>query len=106
MPGSFKKRLLAGLLLLIATVLGGAAGYYVIGGGQWKFMDCLYMTVITVTTVGYGETLEGMDKVEYARQFTMLLLLFGTGSIVFFASMITAFVVEGDLKNVLSANKL
>jgi len=106
MPGSLKKRLLAGLLLLIATVLGGAGGYYVIGGGQWKFMDCLYMTVITVTTVGYGETLENMDKVEYARQFTMLLLLFGTGSIVFFASMITAFVVEGDLKNVLSANKL
>jgi voltage-gated potassium channel len=56
--------------------------------------------------VGYGETLSNMDKVEGARDFTMLLLLFGTGSIVFFASMITAFVVEGDLKNVLAANKL
>jgi len=106
MPGSLQKRLIAGLLLLLVTVLGGAGGYYVIGGGQWTFQDCLYMTVITVTTVGYGETLAGMDQVENARNFTMLLLLFGTGSIVFFASMITAFVVEGDLKNVLAANKL
>lgn len=106
MPGSLKKRLLAGLFLLLITVVGGSAGYYTIGGGQWALGDCLYMTVITVTTVGYGETLANMDKVEYARQFTMLLLLFGTGSIVFFASMITAFVVEGDLRNVLAANKL
>jgi voltage-gated potassium channel len=106
MSGSLKKRLLAGLLLLAGTVFGGAAGYYAIGGGQWSFMDCLYMTVITVTTVGFGETLNNMDKVEHARTFTMVLLLFGTGSIVFFASMITAFVVEGDLKNVLVASRL
>jgi voltage-gated potassium channel len=106
MPGSLQKRLIAGLLLLVITVLGGALGYYAIGGGKWAFMDCLYMTVITVTTVGYGETLDGMDKMDSARDFTMLLLLFGTGSIVFFASMITAFVVEGDLKNALFANKL
>lgn len=106
MPGSLQKRLLAGLLLLVGTVLGGAVGYYLIGAGKWSFLDCLYMTVITVTTVGYGETLDGMDKVEHARNFTMLLLLFGTGSIVFFASMVTAFIVEGDLKNVLFANKL
>ncbi len=106
MPGLLQKRLLAGLLLLVVTVIGGAAGYYVIGNGEWSFGDCLYMTVITVTTVGYGETLSNMDKIEGARHFTMVLLLFGTGSIVFFASMITAFVVEGDLKNVLAANKL
>lgn len=106
MPGSLQRRLLAGLLLLVITIVGGASGYYVIGQGQWAFGDCLYMTVITVTTVGYGETLSNMDKVDGARDFTMVLLLFGTGSIVFFASMITAFVVEGDLKNALAANKL
>lgn len=106
MPGSLHKRLLAGLFFLLAVTFGGAAGYYAIGGGDWSFSDCLYMTVITVTTVGYGETLEGMDKVEYARTFTMMLLVFGTGSIVFFASTITAFIVEGDLKQALFANKL
>jgi voltage-gated potassium channel len=103
---SLGKRLLTGLILLLVVVLGGAAGYYVIGGGRWTYWDCLYMTVITVTTVGYGETLEGMDKVEYARGFTIVLLVFGTGSIVFFASMITAFIVEGDLKEALFEQKL
>jgi voltage-gated potassium channel len=109
MPSSLQKRLLAGLLFLAITVLGGAGGYYAIGvrdGLDWSFWDCLYMTVITVTTVGYGETLAGMDTADGARGFTMLLLLFGTGSIVFFASTITAFIIEGDLRNVLLANKL
>jgi voltage-gated potassium channel len=100
------KRLLTGFLALLAVVFVGAAGYYAIGDGKWAFWDCVYMTIITITTVGYGETLEGMDKVEYARGWTIVLLVFGTGSIVFFASMITAFIVEGDLKEALFAQKL
>src|SRR5688572_15102774 len=106
MSGTFEKRLLAGLLVMLAVIFGGALGYYAIGQGQWGFFDCLYMTIITVTTVGYGETLQGMEAVPYARSFTMILLLFGTGSIVFFASTITAVIVEGDLKNALFANRL
>lgn len=100
------KRLLFGFLVLLAVVLGGGLGYYLIGDGKWPFKDCVYMTVITVTTVGYGEILDGMDKVQGARGFTVLLLVFGTGSIVYFASTITAFIIEGDLKNVLFASKL
>jgi voltage-gated potassium channel len=100
------KRLLVGFLVLVSVVWGGATGYWVIGDGRWAYHDCLYMTVITLTTVGYGETLEGMDKVPYARDFTMLLLLFGTGAIVYFASTVTAFIVEGDLKNVLFASRM
>ncbi len=100
------KRLIVGFVVLLAVVLGGGLGYYVIGDGRWAFKDCVYMTVITVTTVGYGEILEGMDKVQGARGFTTLLLVFGTGSIVYFASTITAFIIEGDLKNVLFASKL
>jgi voltage-gated potassium channel len=100
------KRLLTGVIALLVVVFGGATGYYLIGGGRWEYADCLYMTVISVTTVGYGETLEGMDKVEFARGFTIILLVFGTGSIVFFASMITAFIVEGDLKEALFEQKL
>lgn len=100
------KRLVLGFLALLIVVFGGAGMYWVIGEGRWTPWDCLYMTVITVTTVGYGETLEGMDKVPWAREFTVVLLLFGTGAIVYFASTITAFIVEGDLKNVLFASRL
>ena len=100
------KRMTYGLVAILLVVLGGSIGYYMIGHGRWPLGDCTYMTVITITTVGYAEVLQGMDTTEYARGFTIVLLLFGTGTIVFFASTITAFIIEGDLKNVLFANKL
>lgn len=101
-----RNRLLAGFLAMLLVVLGGATGYWWIGKGQWGWFDCLYMTVLSVTTVGYGETLPGMDHMPQARGFTMLLLVFGTGVLVYFASTITAFVVEGDLRNVLSVQRM
>lgn len=101
-----RNRLLAGFVAMLFVVAGGTFGYYWLGGGKWALGDCLYMTVITVTTVGYGETLPGMDTQAHVRGFTMVLLVFGTGVLVYFASMITAFVVEGDLRNVLHASRL
>lgn len=103
---SLVKRMIMGFVVILMVIIGGGIGYWAIGDGLWKFKDCVYMTVITVTTVGYGEVLEGMDKVQYARGFTTVLLLFGTASIVFFSSTITAFIIEGDLRNVLFASKL
>ena len=100
------KRILYGLGAIAIVVAGGGIGYYLIGHGKWPLSDCLYMTMITITTVGYAEVLPGMDTTEYARGFTVVLLMFGTGTIVFFASTITAFIIEGDLKNALFANKL
>jgi voltage-gated potassium channel len=100
------KRLGYAFLAFVVVVFGGGLGYYLIGDGKWSIGDCLYMTVITVTTVGYAEVLPGMDHTEGARAFTVVLLIFGTGSIVFFASTLTAFIIEGDLKNILFANKL
>jgi voltage-gated potassium channel len=103
---TFRNRLFAGLVAMLVVMAGGATGYYIIGAGKWTWWDCMYMTVITITTVGYGETLVDMDKVAYARTFTMCLLVFGTGVLVYFASTITAFIVEGELKSVLAANRL
>jgi voltage-gated potassium channel len=106
MDTSLRNRLLVGFLALSFVVGGGTLGYWIIGGGDWPAADCLYMTVITVTTVGYGEILPNMDHTHYARGFTIVLLVFGTGVLVYFASTITAFIVEGDLKNILAAQRL
>ncbi len=106
MDTSLRNRLLAGFFAMLFVVTGGTVGFWFIGDGRWLWHDCLYMTVITVTTVGFGETLTGMDTVAHARSFTMVLLVFGTGVLVYFASTITAFVVEGELKNVLAEQRL
>jgi voltage-gated potassium channel len=103
---SLRRRLLVGFIGMLIVVFGGGIGYWLIGDGKWSFGDCLYMTVITVTTVGYGEVLEGMAHTPYARGFTTILLVFGTGILVFFASTITAFIIEGDLRGALFASRL
>lgn len=100
------RRIVYGLIAITVVVVGGAVGYWFIGRGEWRFYDCVYMTVITITTVGYGEILPGMAAMTHARSFTVMLLVFGTGTIVFFASTVTAFIIEGDLNEVLFANKL
>ena len=63
------------LLMLAAILVGGVLGYMVIEG--WSFWDAFYMTVITVTTVGYRE-IHPLSRV--GEVFTVVLLLVGVGT--------------------------
>jgi voltage-gated potassium channel len=82
------------LLTVVACV--GTIGYDVLGHGRWTIAECLYMTIITLSTVGFGE-LPGMDEAWGARAWTVLIILFGSGNLVYFLSALTAFVIEGDI---------
>ena len=98
--GVVRRRLaLAGLSLFIVFVLG-TGGYFAIGGGDWSLEDCAYMVLITITSVGYGEVLPLADS-HSGRIFTMLLLLAGMGVSFYFLSALTAFIIEGDLREAL-----
>jgi len=74
----------------------GTIGYFLLGHGRWRLAECAYMTVISLTTVGYGEVLAEFDKVPYARFFTSVLLVGGAGVAIYFASVLTTFLVEGE----------
>lgn len=89
------------LLLIIGT---SSLAYYFLEHGEYSYVDCLYMAVITVSTVGYGEVIP-VDT-PLLRVITMLLIITGTGAIVYFASMITALIVEGDLNHWFSARRV
>lgn len=91
----FIPRFLGALLYFIALTVAGIVGYSVIEG--WEFHDALYMTVITLTAVGYAEVL---PLSQAGRNFTMFLLAGGiTGMGIWFA-LITSFIVEFDLNDV------
>ena len=52
----FKNRLIKGLIATFIAIGGGTAGYKILGGPEWSLLDAVYMTIITLTTVGFGET--------------------------------------------------
>jgi voltage-gated potassium channel len=63
------------------------------------------MVLITVTTVGYGEVLP-ISEVPEGRLFTMALLVSGMGVSFYFLSSLTAFIIEGDLREALWRRKM
>jgi voltage-gated potassium channel len=86
------------LVALLLLFVGGAVGYGVLGvvyGRPWGALDCLWMSVISLTTVGYGEVFP-LDF-PAARIYTMALLVIGMGVTVWAMSSVTAFFVEGHL---------
>ena len=94
-------RLLSAAGVLGAVVLAGATAYYAVGDGRWSWFDCFYMTIITLSTVGFAETLEGMNEMPNARAVTVTLIILGSGTLLYFISSLTALIVEGDLQGIL-----
>ncbi len=96
---------IAGVAML-AIYFGGTVGYFLLGGGDWSVGDCAYMTVISLTTVGYGEVLRGIDHVPYARLFTATLLVLGAGVVLYFLSVLTTYLVEGEFLDLRRKRKM
>jgi voltage-gated potassium channel len=82
--------------IMIAIILIGTVGYWFIGGRQYSFVDTLYMTVITITTVGFEEVIDLSGNVG-GRIFTMFIAIAGIGIMAYIVTNITALVVEGEL---------
>lgn len=93
----------AGLIVVVFVV--GVVGYRVIGGSEYTLLDAIYMTMITLTTVGYGEIID-LTHSPRGRLFTSVLLFVGVGSFVYFFSNLTAFMVEGNFDRILWRRKM
>jgi voltage-gated potassium channel len=83
-------------IILAAIILIGTIGYWLIGGGKYPLFDCLYMTVITITTIGYGEVIDLAGNIG-GRVFTMFVAVSGIGVLAYLVTNLTAVVVEGEL---------
>lgn len=98
-------RIKAGLLLLVGVVFIGIIGYKILGGKDWSILDSIYMTVITLSTVGFEEVVD-ISHNPPAKVFTIFLIILGMGTLTFVVSSITAFIVEGELTNILWRRKM
>ncbi|MDD5154798.1 MAG: NAD-binding protein, partial [Desulfovibrionales bacterium] len=101
MVPSQSRNILIGITILIFVIAFGTSGYMLIE--KWDFLDALYMTVITLTTVGYGEVrpLGGSGRV-----FTICLLIMGVGFVFYMFGTITQIMVEGQFRRLLGRRKL
>ena len=102
------NRVIQAVLLIIAIFVLGTTGYVIIGlatGQQWSLLNCAYMTIITLATVGYGEILD-LSGNPIGRLYTIVLIMLGMGVLLYGVSTITAFIVEGDLTKALWRRKM
>ncbi len=93
--------LLKSVFLLFSIILGGTIGYYLIEG--WSLLDSLFMTVISLTTVGYGET---HPLSVYGKLFTILLILTGISSVAYIIRNITMHYIHPFFDIVIKEKKM
>ncbi len=89
------RQLVLPLMVVVFVLVAGTAGYRILGAGRWGWLDCFYMTSITMTTVGYGEVLPGMG--DWSHVFSALLMWVSMGAMVYATAVVTAFIVEEHL---------
>ncbi|MFC2045435.1 potassium channel family protein [Chloroflexota bacterium] len=80
----------------MCILIVGTVGYWFITDGQYSMLDALYMTVITITTVGFGEIIDLAGN-PAGRAFTMCIAFSGIGVLLYVVTNITGLVVEGEL---------
>jgi voltage-gated potassium channel len=87
--------------LMVAVAVIGVAGFMILE--HWSLLDAIYMTVITVATVGFSEV-HPLDPA--GRVFTILLILAGVGTLAFAFGQFVEFVLEGHLTNILEVRRM
>src|SRR3712207_4421871 len=94
------KRILIGVLFFLATITVSVAGYMMAG---WNLLDALYMVIITVFGVGFGEMGPMSPQL---RIFTIFVIISGCTSLGYILSGIVQMVTEGEINKALGARRM
>ncbi|MBZ9713362.1 potassium channel family protein [Deinococcus multiflagellatus] len=84
-----RRRLVTLLTLMLGLVGFGTVGYRVLEG--WSWLDCLFMTVMTLTTVGYGAP---GPLHESGKAFSIFLMLVGIGLMLYLLTLLAETLVR------------
>lgn len=96
-----RRRFLLIAIAILAIIMIGTAGYMIIEG--WSFSDAIFMAVITLSTVGFSEV---HPLSSTGRYFTIFLILGGTGTMLYAATAIVQYLLEGNLSNILGRRRM
>jgi voltage-gated potassium channel len=103
---NYQRKIFIALTLLIGLLVTGTVGYLFLEkdnpAGEWQLLDAIYMTVITLTTVGYGN----MGMSDAGRVFTLFLLIGGFGVFTYSVTIATSFLIEGQLQSFFRQQKM
>ena len=96
-----KKKILIIVSLILIVLSFGTIGYMIIE--NMSFLDAFYMTVITVTTVGFGE----VKRLSHdGKIFTIFLIVSGFGVFTYAATAGAQILVEGELKEIFKKKRI
>src|SRR5882757_8183153 len=93
------RKVYLGLALLLVIIFGATMGYQTAG---WSFIDSLYMVIITVFGVGFGEVHPLDDRLKI---FTMLVILTGSSAVVYIIGSFVRIITEGEIQRTLGKMK-
>jgi len=96
-----KRKIIYPTLSIFAVIACGTLGYVLIEG--WSFLDSLYMTIITLTTVGYKEV---HVLSRPGMVFSIILILSGVGVMFYTLTVVARAVIEGELRDIFGRRKL
>jgi len=89
------------LFLLLLVIIVGVIGYMTIE--RWSFLDALYMTIITVSTVGYGEV---HSLSAAGRVFSIVLIVGGVGVMFYALTTLVQYFMEGHFRNIFGRRRM
>ncbi|MDP9264120.1 MAG: potassium channel protein [Acidobacteriota bacterium] len=95
---NLRRRLYQASAVLLIVVATSVAGYRLLGGPSVSFLQALYMAIITLAGVGYGEIVDTSHNPQL-RIFNIFVVMVGVTLMVYVFSAVTAFLVEGELTN-------
>jgi len=96
-----RKRFIFAVALVVLVASFGTAGYMLLEG--WNFIDSVYMTVITLASVGFKEV---HDLSPFGRIFTIIIIIGGVGTVAYALSAGAKIILEGELQEVYGRRRL
>jgi voltage-gated potassium channel len=97
------RRYLVLIVIPAALMIGGTAGYYFLDE-RYTLLDAIYMTVTTLTTVGYGEVHSPLKP--SGRIFTIILLLVGVLTFFYTVTELVRLVISGEIQELLGRRRM